>query len=59
MATRQSFAHGLTEFAAACFLSGNICQKNEISDVSDGISNVAHGLLNTVVNINDPLGQEK
>jgi hypothetical protein len=59
MATRQSFAHRLTEFAAACFLRGKNCQKIEISTLSNEISNVAHGLLNTVVNINDPLGQEK
>jgi hypothetical protein len=59
MATRQSFAHRLTEFAAACFLSGNNCQKMEFSSVPNGISNVAHGLLSKLVNINDPLGQEK
>jgi len=59
MATRQSLAQCTTEFAAACFLSGNNCQKMEFSTLASGNSNVAHGLLNTVVNSNGPQGQEK
>jgi len=59
MATRQSFAHCMTEFAAALFASGNNCKKIEIPTLESGNSNVAHGLLNTVVNSNGPQGQEK
>jgi len=59
MATRQTLAQCTTEFAAVCFSSGNICKKFDFQTLESGNSNVAHVLLNTVVNINDLLGQEK
>ena len=59
MATRQSLAPGLTEFAAACFSGGKNCKTGKSSCISSKEFNVAQGLLNWVVNINDLIGQEK
>ena len=56
MATRQSLAPGLTEFAAACFLSGKTGKRFCILSTE---FNLAQGLLSKVVIINDLMGQEK
>jgi hypothetical protein len=59
MATRQSLAPGLTEFAAACFSGGKNCKTGKRFCKLSKKFHLAQGLLNRVVNINDLIGQEK
>jgi len=59
VATRQSFAPGLTEFAAACFPSRKNCRPDKSFCISSSNSKLAQNLLEWFVNINDLKGQEK
>ena len=59
MATRQSLAPALTEFAAAYFSSGKNCKTGKRFRIFSKEFNLAQGLLNWVVNINGLIGQEK
>jgi len=59
MATRQSLAPGLTDFAATCFSCGKNCKTGKRFCILSKESNLAQGLLNRVVVINDLKGQEK
>jgi len=59
MATRQSLAPGLTEFAAAYFSSGKNCKTGKSFCISSCNLKLAQGLLSRVVITNDLVGQEK
>jgi hypothetical protein len=59
MTTRQSFAPGLTEFAAACFSGGKNRKTGKRFRIFSKEFNLAQGLLDRVVIINDLIGQEK
>jgi len=59
MATRQSLAPGLTEFAAACLRGGKFQKTGKRFCILSSQFNLAHTLLNRVVNINDLIGLEK
>jgi len=59
MATRQSLAPGLKEFAAACFSSGKNCKTGKRFCISSCNLKLAQGLLSRVVITNDLIGQEK
>jgi hypothetical protein len=59
VATRQSFAPGLTKFTAACFSSGKNCKTGKSFCNLSSNSKLAQSLLEWVVNINDLKGQEK
>jgi hypothetical protein len=59
MATRQSLAPRVTEFAAACFSGGKNRKTGKRFCISSRNLKLAQGLLKQVVNINDLTGQEK
>jgi hypothetical protein len=59
MATRQSLAPGLTEFAAACLRGGNSQKTGKRFCILSGQFNLAQRLHSRVVNINDQMGLEK
>jgi len=59
VATRQSFAPGQTEFAAACFSGGKNCKTSKSFCISSSKFKAAQTLLEWVVYINDRKGQEK
>jgi hypothetical protein len=59
MATRQSLAPGLTEFAAASLSGGKSPKTGKSFCILSSEFNLAHSLLNRVVNINGLKGLEK
>jgi hypothetical protein len=59
MATRQSLAPGLTEFAAACLRGGKFPKTGKSFCILSSEFNLAHTLLDRVVNINGLKGLEK
>jgi hypothetical protein len=59
MATRQSLAPGLTEFAAACLRGGKSSKTGKRFCILSSKFNLAQSLLDRVVNINGLIGLEK
>jgi hypothetical protein len=59
MATRQSLAPGLTEFAAASLRGSKFPKTGKSFCILSNEFNLAYSLLNRVVNINGLKGLEK